>query len=237
MKQDKTWTQDYDRSAVPDGKTVSGWRIALIKTGIVIALPAFFSGAEIGTALGLADSCLVIIAAAFLLALLAALTGTVGASSRLSTSMILQFSFGPVGAKIVNLVLALTLLGWFGVTTALFGHTLNDLAERALTIQTAPAVYMLLGGLLMIGTTVFGFKALQKLSDLVVPLLLVGLVLVAYIASQQGELQSRQRPGTAVYRWVWASLRWWGEWWWGSLSFPTWLVLRAVPFTGKRQRD
>ena len=190
MKSIETWTQDYDRSAVPDEKTVSGWHIALIKTGIVIALPAFFTGAEIGTALGLADACLVIIAAAFLLALLGALTGTVGASSRLSTSMILQFSFGPVGAKVVNLILALTLLGWFGVTAALFGHTLNDLAGRALTIQTAPAVYMLLGGLLMIGTTVFGFKALQKLSDLVVPLLLVGLVLVACIASQQGELRS-----------------------------------------------
>lgn len=190
MKRIETWAQDYDRNPVPDEKTVSGWHIALIKTGIVIALPAFFTGAEIGTALGLADACLVIVAAAFLLALLGALTGTVGASSRLSTSMILQFSFGPVGAKVVNLILALTLLGWFGVTTALFGHTLNDLAGRALTVQTAPAVYMLLGAMLMIATTVFGFKALQKLSDLVVPLLLVGLVLVACIASQQSELHS-----------------------------------------------
>ncbi len=190
MNRIETLTQDYSRTPVPDEKTVSGWHIALIKIGIVIALPAFFTGAEIGTAMGLADACLAIISAAFLLALIAALTGTVGANSRLSTSMLLQFSFGRVGAKIVNLILAITLLGWFGVTTALFGHTLNELVARALNIQTVPSVYMLLGGMLMIGTTVFGFKALQKLSDLVVPLLLLGIVLVAYLASQQSELHS-----------------------------------------------
>ena len=137
--------------------------------------------------MGLADACLVIIVAAFLLALLAALTGTVGASSRLSTSMILQFSFGRHGAKCVNLILATTLLGWFGVTTALFGHTLNDLVISTLNFRLVPTLYMLLGGLLMIVTTVFGFKALQKLSDLVVPLLLIGLVVVSYISTQRSE--------------------------------------------------
>ena len=181
-------TQDYNRTPVPDGKTVSAWHIALIKIGIVIALPAFFTGAEIGVAMGLADACLVIVVAAFLLALLAAMTGTVGACSRLSTSMILQFSFGRVGAKFVNLILAATLLGWFGVTTALFGHTLNDLAVSTLNSRPAPVLYMFLGGMLMIVTTIFGFKALRKLSDMVVPLLLAGLVAVSYVSSRQAEL-------------------------------------------------
>ena len=190
MSRIETLTQDYNRVPVPDGKTVNAWHIALIKIGIVIALPAFFTGAEIGAAMGLADACLVVIVAAFLLALLAALTGTVGASSRLSTSMILQFSFGRLGAKIVNLILGLTLLGWFGVTTALFGHTLNDLVIRTLNIRSLPTIYMFLGGLLMIATTVFGFKALQKLSDLVVPLLLAGIIVVAYMSTQQSEFHS-----------------------------------------------
>ena len=190
MSRIETLTQDYNRVPVPDEKTVNAWHIALIKIGIVIALPAFFTGAEIGAAMGLADACLVVIVAAFLLALLAALTGTVGANSRLSTSMILQFPFGRLGAKFVNLILALTLLGWFGVTTALFGHTLNDLVIRTLNFRPLPTVYMLAGGLLMIATTVFGFKALQKLSDLVVPLLLTGIIVVAYMSAQQSEFHS-----------------------------------------------
>ena len=49
---------------------------------------------------------------------------------------------------------------------------------------------MFLGGLLMIATTVFGFKALQKLSDLVVPLLLTGIIVVAYMSAQQSEFHS-----------------------------------------------
>lgn len=187
MSRLRTLTQDYNRVPVPDEKTVSAWHIALIKIGIVIALPAFFTGAEIGVAMGLVDACLVIIVAALILALLAALTGTVGASSRLSTSMILQFSFGIHGAKFVNFILATTLLGWFGVTTALFGHTLNDLVISTLDIRLVPTLYMFLGGLLMIVTTVFGFKALQKLSNFVVPLLLIGIVVVSYISTQQGE--------------------------------------------------
>ena len=65
MSRIETLTQDYNRVPVPDGKTVNAWHIALIKIGIVIALPAFFTGAEIGAAMGLADACLVVIVAAF----------------------------------------------------------------------------------------------------------------------------------------------------------------------------
>ncbi|HEY8352238.1 MAG TPA: hypothetical protein VIK87_06820, partial [Sphingomonadales bacterium] len=80
--------QEYSRSEVPASATVSGFHIALVKIGVLIALPAFIMGAELGFTLGLARALLAMTLGALVLAVLSMLTGTVAAKSRLSTSLI-----------------------------------------------------------------------------------------------------------------------------------------------------
>jgi len=176
-----TQTSEYALQPVPSGVGISGWRIALIKTGIVIALPAFIMGAELGFALGFWRSVVAFGCGAAILFVLALGTSTVGARTRLSTAMLMQFVFGSLGARVVSVALAITLTGWFGVTAQLFGESL-DVIAATLGIDLSATVYVLVGGALMILSAVFGIRGLQRLADMAVPVLLLGLGAIAFWA-------------------------------------------------------
>jgi cytosine permease len=169
-------TEDYSREQVPNDHAVHGIRIAMVIIGFAITLPLMLTGSRLGLSLGLVDAVIAFGAGGFLLTLLGVFTAIVGASARLSTYKIIEIPFGVLGAKGVNLVLALTLFGWYGVTAALFGqatyHAVMDLYGISLPVN----FYTVLGSLLMISITVFGFKALDRFSLWVVPLLLLFLV-------------------------------------------------------------
>jgi cytosine permease len=184
MASSSSSTTEYARTPVPASARVSGWRVALIKLGIVIALPGFVMGAQIGAALGLKLGSISILIGGMMLMVMAGLTGTVAARSGLSTSMITQFAFGRLGGRFVNAILAATLLGWFGVTAQIFGESLQGVMA-SLDLAVWPAqIYVVLGGALMVATTIFGFSALQRLSDFAIPLLLVVLLIATYRSLQ-----------------------------------------------------
>lgn len=172
---------DFVNSPVPQEKSTSGWRIAFVKIGIVIALPAFLTGAELGSRLGFTDSAVAIALGCMILTCICSLTGLVAARSRLPTAVITQFAFGRSGARVVNLVLAITLIGWFAVTLELFADSLRLIAGSG--SNSRYVIYVAAGGFLMVLTTVFGFKALTRLSNLAVPLLFAAIVAMAYYTS------------------------------------------------------
>lgn len=175
-------TEDFSRHRVPDGKTVSGLRIALIVVGVMITLPAFLTAAEIGHSVGLVKAEIVFLSGGLILAVFGGLIATVAARARLSTYMIIQFSFGVTGAKIVNLIISITLFGWFGVTIYLFGAAVQSALADLLAMDLGTRMHMVWGSALMIATTVFGFKALDKLALVAVPLLIAALIAIVFFA-------------------------------------------------------
>ncbi len=176
---------EFARQPVPQEISISGWRIALIKVGVLIALPAFIMGAELGFKLGYERSLIAFFSGAVVLLILGAGTATVGAQTRLSTSMLIQFVFGRMGARAVSVALAATLTGWFGVTAELFGESLAHISDQVLGVNPGAPAYIMLGGLLMVLITIFGIRGLQRLADMVVPLMLAGLIILAYLGYQQ----------------------------------------------------
>ena len=173
-------TQDYSREPVPDDHAVSGLRIALIVIGFAITLPVLLAGSEIGLALGLARSVKTFLIGGAVLAFVGCVTAYIGAKTRLSTYMITQFSFGVGGARVVNLLIAITLFGWYGVTAFLFGKATQNAVIDIYGVNLGETPYTVLGSLLMVLTTVWGFKALDKLSLFAVPLMAAFLVAVVW---------------------------------------------------------
>lgn len=193
--------EDYSNKPVPTDKVVSGLRVALILIGISIALPGFVAGIQIGTAVGLKNAIIAFFAGGLLLTILAILTSIVGSRARLSTYMLVRFSFGTVGARVVNFILAATLFGWFGVNAALFGKATSTTMEQLYGLVGYEDIYIAIGGALMVATTIFGFKALDRLSLFAVPVLLVILVMiVAMSVSGRGmdELFAIQGTGMSL---------------------------------------
>ncbi|NKB36062.1 MAG: hypothetical protein GKR93_02685 [Gammaproteobacteria bacterium] len=176
--------EDYSRHAVPTEKTVNGLRMGLILVGITITVPAFLVGIEIGQGLGFKEAITASLTGGFVLFLIGACSGTIAARTHFSTYVILQFAFGISGAKFVSLVIALTSLGWFAVTIVLFADALHNAMLNSFSAELSLQYYLICGSLLMVLTTIFGFKALDRVSLIVVPLLAVFLFFVAWRSLQ-----------------------------------------------------
>src|SRR5262245_35383930 len=101
-------TQDYYTSPVAAASTVSGVEIGVILTGIKITIPQLVFGAALGLKLGLTAMVVAVLWASLITTLIAIPTSLIGTSTRLSTYLIVERTFGRYGAKIVNLTAVAT---------------------------------------------------------------------------------------------------------------------------------
>lgn len=173
----------YAQSQVPDSAaTFSGVQIAIVKIGVVLALPAFITGAQIGFSLGFSRAAVAVAIGAVVLGVLTTMTATVGAVSRQSTALIVRYAFGSQGARAISALLGATLIGFFAVTAEIFGRSLASLMERVLSVQVPASACIVAGGVLMILTSIYGFNGLKRLADVAAPVKLLGLLWIVAIA-------------------------------------------------------
>lgn len=164
-------TEDFALEPVPLENTVSGFRVAMVIVGFTITLPIFIAGSNIGLSLGFANATTAFIGGGLILALIGSLTAYIGSKTRLSTYVITQFSFGRLGARVANSVIAIALFGWFGVTAELFGKACQKAILDVYSLDVGVVPLSLVGSALMVLTAIWGFKALDKLSVFAVPLM------------------------------------------------------------------
>nr|WP_279347200.1 cytosine permease [Govania unica] len=137
--------------------------------------------------MGLPDAVLAFLIAGLLLTFLGSCTAIVSAKTRLTTYMLAQFAFGPVGGKFVNMVLATTMFGWFGVNAFMFAEACQSMIWNLTGFHFSYNIYIIIGSVLMVATTIFGFKALDKLALVAVPILLFILITVLVISFTKAE--------------------------------------------------
>jgi cytosine permease len=188
--------EDFAAAPVPDGATVRGLQIAMVITGIGATLPMFTLGTQIAGALGLGAAIGIAVAACGLVALLGMLTSVVGARCRLSTYQILAFSFGTKGAQLVNLMLAIMLIGWFATTADMLGGAVQH-AVAGLSGHDSPKwLYTLVALALMTLTGIFGFHVMEHFARVTVPLLAALMGYVVWLSiSRNGLAPALARPG------------------------------------------
>ncbi len=186
---------DFSREQVPRDETYSGIHIGMIIVGGVIGIPGFLQAARVGGSLGLEQAAIAFLAGCFILGCLGALTSYVGTRTRYSTYMLTGFAFGSAGGKFVNFIIALTLVGWYGVIMNVFAAA-ADLVIRDLYGPGVPLwVYIVAGSTLMIGVTLSGFKGIDKLALCLVPVMLVFLSYAAWLSWDDIPSWNRGSPG------------------------------------------
>lgn len=161
--------EDYATKPVARDISVSGLRIAMINTALAFSLPALLTGVQLSSALDADKAITAIIWGGVIVTLIGTVAGMVGLRNRLSTYMLIRFSFGARGSVLVNLCMALSMFGWFGVNVYLFGQAAGGLFQSLTGIEAAHWIFLLAGGLLMTAGAIFGFKSVQKLALLIVP--------------------------------------------------------------------
>lgn len=168
--------EDYELEPVPRDKR-KGWvKLSFVWMGGIIALSAIVLGGTLGAGMPLSQAILASFVGPFLLSILSALCCIVGAKTGLSTALVSRFALGKYGSYAVSVVIAIALFGWFGVQLALFGTSLSNVLMDGLSVDIPELALVIIGGVLMTTTAFIGYKAIEKLSLVAVPLLAILLI-------------------------------------------------------------
>jgi cytosine permease len=180
-----TAVDDYANRPLPEHLTVAGWRVGLIVASFAIALPGFLNGAQTGLALGFTEAVLAAFLAGLLLCLAGCFTSIISVRTRLTTYLLVQRSFGRHGAALVNVAIAIVHFCWFGVNISFFGDAMVAAAGEGYGIPGGFDTFVIIGSVLMTVSTIFGFRTLDRLALIAVPLLGITLVAVCVVAVRQ----------------------------------------------------
>ncbi len=175
---------EFVTEPVPREHTVGWFRVGLISAMVGFSLPTFVTGIEIARVTSSGVTITSILAGGAILTLVASLSGSIGARTRLSSYLLAQVAFGRRGAALVNIAFAVSLLGWFGVNIDLFSAAALRLLHDAFLIDVPSWIVEVGAGTVMTVTTIYGFRAINLLSMVLVPVMMV--VTVLLINQSQG---------------------------------------------------
>lgn len=179
---EKAIIEDYGSKPVPSGLGREWFGMGMVIVGVAVCIPAFMFGHIVASGATLGTGIMAIIVAGLILMVIACTTGAIGANTRLSTGMTAKFTFGTYGNHIFALMLFFGTFFWFGVQLGFFAQAIGGSMKTALGLSAEIPQWPLIivGGFLMTLTAVYGFKAIEKLSIFVVPLLFLLLIITVF---------------------------------------------------------
>ncbi|MGD2295281.1 MAG: cytosine permease [Candidatus Aminicenantes bacterium] len=162
--------EDYSLEMVPADKRKSWIDLAVIWIGIAVVMSAIFRGMMVGLGLGkISNVIAAYLMGEIILIAMMALVGYIGAKSGFSTPLIANFSFGRIGAVIISVSIAFSLIGWFGVQAGLFARTIQFYFKTDFPLP----LFSFLCGVLMMIPAIFGIRGLSTLSWIASPFMIV----------------------------------------------------------------
>ncbi len=189
---------DYTLSRVPTSARNHWFGIAVQRFGQISALSQFLLGATLGYGMSFANAFLAILLGSIIVEVIMCLVGIIAQKEGLNTALLARWTgFGEVGASIVGLAVGVSLIGWFGIQSAIAADSLN-----ALMPGTLPSwLWSLICGLAVTAIVAFGFKGMQVLANITVPLflVLVGWSVIAELSRHDlGELLTSAPAGPQI---------------------------------------
>lgn len=169
--------EDYPLSRVPQDKRVSFLSVAIVHMGMLTALDQFMLGAVLGNSMTLTDAFIAISIGSLIFGIVTFGLGLAGMREGISGSLLARWcGFGRIGSVLIGLVVAVSLLGWFGIQNAIFAKSLNFALGDRLGFPLAAS----LSGLFLTVLVAFGFKALRITARIAVPLFILLVFFISY---------------------------------------------------------
>lgn len=190
-------------SAVPirDEQLVAWPRVAAIAAMVGFSLPTFLTGLEVFAGLSPIDAMWALFWGSVIVTLIGSITGYIGAANRMSSYLLVRIAFGDKGAAFVNMAFAISLMGWFGLNINLFMDTVGRLASDMWGLQIPNLALAIIASFCMTLTTLIGFKAINLLSTLLIPVLVIVTALftkTAFANHSLSDFLAMDRPLRAV---------------------------------------
>jgi cytosine permease len=176
--------EDYPLSPVPLAARRSLWSLSPLLIGFAFTSTTLIAGGQIGPAFKFfPDLLLLILIGNAMLGIYCAALGYIAQKSGLATVLMARFSFGNVGSRWVDFILGITQIGWYAVTNAFVAQALNKLIGLPESFNWLVILIFTYG---FCATAYFGYRAMDWLSRLAVPAMLVLLAISLGIAVKDG---------------------------------------------------
>ncbi len=178
--------EDYPLSEVPLSSRKGFWSLSVVLLGFTFFSATMWAGGSIGLGLKFfPDLIFVILAGNVLLGLYVAALSNIAYKSGLNTVLMSRFSLGEYGSKLSDFLLGFTQICWYAWGTA----TISIITVTMLNIPEWASPYlMILFGLIFCITAFIGYKGLEKLSIIAVPLMTILIfvsIIIAFIKSKE----------------------------------------------------
>lgn len=184
---------DFALRAIAEEARTPAYTVGLMLLAANISLPVLLTGGQLGVTRGFDGTVTASLWGGLILAGLTGSCAYAGARSRLSTYVLIVRAFGDDGGKLISLLLAVCAIGWFGVVLRLFADTVGRLVQAALLL------WSIFGAVLMAYSPLIGFRALTKLSNVMLPAKLFLLICAIWAALRQhGGDMPPSAPATAL---------------------------------------
>ena len=168
--QEADYDPDFPVKHVPQEERRSLQSIAVVLLGFTFFSGTMIAGASLGASYPFGDLLWVLLVGNLLLGIYVAVLSVIAARTGLTTVLLARYTLGDGGSKLASFLLGGTQIGWFGVTVAFMAMPFAE--ALGLPDATLPAL-MVLWGVLHGATAYFGYRGMEKLSLISVPLLLV----------------------------------------------------------------
>jgi cytosine permease len=190
---------EFSAERTPENQLETWPRVAAIAAMVSFSLPTFVTGLEIAHGMSAKNALLAIFWGSLIITIIGSVMGAVGAKSRLSSYLLVRIAFGDKGAGFVNIAFAISLLGWFGVNINLFTEAVTKLSIATMGVSASVFWLSVIASICMTVTTIVGFRAINILSTLLVPILAIVTFLFARTALEQqgfGEILAIEKVAT-----------------------------------------
>lgn len=173
MKEDRKETRpaaadaDYSLEAVPETARKGFRSMFFVMLGFTFFSASMSVGAKLGNGLDLSGFIGACVIGGLILSVYCGLLAYIGADTGLNMDLLCRQTFGARGSYLSSFVLGFTQIGWFGVGVAMFSIPTAELLGINEWILTIAA------GLLMTATAATGMKALEVVSTISVPLIVI----------------------------------------------------------------
>lgn len=172
---------EFPLSEAPAAARKGLFSLSMVLFSFTFFTGTMFAGGELGVAFSLRHVLLIAAVGNLLLALYAAALGWIAARSGLNTVLMGRFCFGEAGSKLADAILAFAELGWYAWGTATVAITLVKVLGLSASWVTPLMIFF---GLLFCVTAIIGYRGLDILSRISVPLMFILLVASMMIATR-----------------------------------------------------
>lgn len=184
----KQEVQDYPLSTVPMSARKSLWSLSMVLLGFTFYTGTMWAGALIGPSFQFTEMMMVIMIGNLLLGIYVAFLGYIAFHTGLSTTLLARYSFGDRGSRIVDFIFLFTQIGWGAWSIAMVSIFMGQLL--GMSSQASFILFCIIFGIAFSSTAYVGYRGLEILSSIAVPMMTVLIFVSLFIATRDaGGLQ------------------------------------------------